>query len=720
MKNNLLKSAILSALLVPSINKTNFAKEGMWPPSQLKRQETEMQKLGLNIPVDQLFSSDGKGLNNAVVIFGKGCTGEVVSKEGLLFTNHHCAYGTAQQLSTAGRNLLTDGYWAMNKQQELPCPGLTVTFIRNIEDVTKYILKDLSDTLNETARNTKINERISELKRAYKNTQGVDVDIKPYYTGNQYWASVTETFSDVRLVGFPPNGIGKFGADTDNWMWPRQTGDFAVFRVYANKDNKPADYDVANLPYKPKVYFPISTKGIKEDDFTMVYGFPYTTQEYISSYQLNQIQHISDPIRIEAREVRLGIWDEAMSKNPDIFLKYAAKQSSVSNGYKKMKGEVLGLTTNDVVGKKQAFEYKFQEAVNQVDNLPEDKLLLNKMQATVSSAENALMAQEYASETVLAIEVIQQSAWLNKIMQVYRSTLTQQEKADSLQKFKKSIAAFYKNYDVATDKKVFLGLMPLYMKQDNQIVAPGMKKLLYNAGNNYNSWANSIYNNSMALSASDMEALLDAASASDSTKIKQDPAFQIYETIYTHLTQKVIPELKKYNERITPMNRRYMNRQLAYFSGQKDFYPDANQTLRLTYGQVKSVNIPGSNIFQTTLNDKIKRHNSEVDEFNIPQKLRALYESKNYGKWSENGTVPINFVATNHTSGGNSGSPVLNGKGELIGINFDRIWQGTMSDLYYDPTVCRNVTVDVRYVLFVIEKFGNAGWLFSEMKFADK
>ncbi|WP_118952886.1 S46 family peptidase [Taibaiella helva] len=695
---------------------TVLAKDGMWQPTQLKRQESDMQKLGMKIPVERLYNDSGTGLNNAVVLFGKGCTGELVSASGLLFTNHHCAYGAAQSLSTGDRNFLVDGFWAASREAELPCPGLTVSIVKKTEDVTEYVLKGLTDTMPEALRSSRIKSRISELEKAYHNLSQLKAEVKSFYSGNQYQIVLSEVFSDVRLVAFPPNGIGKFGADTDNWMWPRQTGDFAVFRVYAGKDNKPAPYSVANIPYKPKVFFPINTSGYKEGDFTMVYGFPFQTQEYLSSYQLNQIQYISDPIRIEAREKRLGVLDEAMRSNPAIFLKYAAKQSRLSNGYKKWKGEVLGLSNNDVVGKKLRYERLFEEAAAGNKDNPGDRMLLPLIQVTVSGSDNALIASEYTQETVLGVEAVQQSAQLARVLALYRSALPADVLSDSLQQIRRVMDEFYKNYDASTDHKVFDALVPLYLKQGEQVVAPRMKALMYHSGNNTVSWGNNVFSNSIVVSQERMNELLDNARRGDTMLIRQDPAFQIYEAVTAFQKEKIDPVLRRYNERIAPLNRLYMKRQMEYLNSGKAYWPDANQTLRLTYGQVERVDIPGSNIYQTTLDDLIPRHNASVAEFDIPQELRNLYQAKNYGRWAVNGTVPVNFIASNHTSGGNSGSPVLNAKGELIGINFDRIWQGTMSDLYYDPAVCRNVAVDMRYVLFIIEKYGNAGWLLKEMK----
>ncbi|WP_181358363.1 S46 family peptidase [Taibaiella chishuiensis] len=698
---------------------SGFAREGMWQPSKLKRQESDMQKLGLKIPVEDLYNDQGTGLNNAVVLFGQGCTGEMVSAKGLLFTNHHCAYSHAQALSTPQKNYLVDGFWARNQQEELPCPGLKVTFVRRTEDVTEHVLEHITDSMPEALRNKKISERIASLQTAYKKLQGLDAEIKPYYNGNQYWVTLSETFSDVRLVGFPPNGIGKFGADTDNWMWPRNTGDFAVFRIYASANNKPADYSTANVPYKPQKFFPINTAGYSEGDFSMVYGFPYQTQEYLSSYQVNQVQYISDPIRIEARDKRLNAWDKEMRARPDVFLKYAAKQSQLSNGFKKWKGEVLGLETNDVIAKKQSYEKSFQEAAGMSAD-SSDKLLLTRIQATVLGSDNALIASEYTRETVLGVEAIAQAAQLNKVLALYRSGPVTAAVQDSLSKIRTALETFYKDYDAATDQKVFDVLMPLYMQQGEQVVAPQMKSLMTNSGNNYASWSKNIYNHAYTASPELVFQLLDRASRADTTAIKADPAFQVYHAVTAFQNEKITPVLKKYTERIAPLNRLYMKRQMEYLNSGKAFYPDANQTLRLTYGKVQGIKLENSDRFQTTLDDLIPRHNPAVEEFNIPQGLRNLYQARNYGRWAVNGTVPVNFTGSNHTSGGNSGSPVLNAKGQLIGINFDRIWQGTMSDIYYDPSLCRNVAVDIRYVLFIIEKFGNAGWLLNEMKLTAK
>ncbi len=710
----MLKKSIVTAFFLTSLPFFTEAREGMWQPSKIKRQEKEMKSLGLQIPVEELYNNDGTGLNNAVVIFGGGCTGEFVSPKGLLFTNHHCGYGTVQGLSSKENNYLENGFYAKSQYAELPCPGLSVTVIQRIEDVTKLVTKNIDETMTEEQRTKSIEERIKEVESGYKRFYGNDAEVKPYYGGNEYWVNIKVVYKDVRLVAIPPNGIGKFGADTDNWMWPRMTGDFAVFRVYADKNNQPAEYNPNNVPYQPQRHFNINVGGIKKDDFTMVYGFPYVTQQYLTSYQVEQVQNISDPIRIEARTRKLNIWNEAMRNDKDVFLKYASKQASVANGWKKWQGEVLGLKENNVIAKKQDTERVFaQQAFRK--GTEEDKMLLTKMQANIIGSNNALRATEYIREAVLGVEAIQYTAFLEKALQYYRSGYEQKALQDSLGKIKNALRGFYKNYDASIDKKVFASLMPLYMEQGELVVAPKMYYLKQMSGNNYNAWANNVFANCLIADSTALFKLLNNANLNDTATIQKDPAYAIYYAVTSWQKEKIAPVMKRYAEQNNLLGRQYIKKSMEYGVGKKEFYPDANQTLRITYGQVSPIQLTESNIYKTTLEDLIPRHNAAVEEFNIPEKLRQLHISKDYGVWSENGTVPINFIATNHTSGGNSGSPVLNAYGELIGINFDRIWQGTMSDIYFDEGYCRNIAVDVRYVLFILEKYGNAGWLFDEM-----
>jgi hypothetical protein len=691
------------------------AKEGMYQPSKIKAQEAEMKRMGLKIPVEQLYNENGTGLNNAVVLFGGGCTGEFVSAQGLIFTNHHCAYSYGQSLSTKEQNYLENGFFAKNRAEELPCPGLTVQIVRKMEDVTAYVLYNISDTLAETERHKIINERIENLKKGYKRNNNVEVDIKPFYEGNEYWAIIKDIYKDVRMVAFPPDGIGKFGADTDNWMWPRQSGDFAVLRVYADANNNPAEYNPNNKPYKPIRFFPINISGVSEGDFTMVYGFPGRTTQYISSYQVNQIQNIIDPIRIDARTIKLNVWDKFMRNDKDISLKYASKQASVANGWKKWQGEVLGLQQNKVIALKESREQVFANAIGHSDN-ENDRILLTNLEANIKGSNQHIAATEYSREAILGIEAIQAAVYLNHIMGLFRTDASQATITDSLQKIKTRLAGFYKNYEPVVDQAVFEGLIPYYMSQNSQAIAPQMKYLYSVYDNNAEKWSRSVYNNSLITNKARMYDFLDNATQADSFAILGDPAYKIYDEVMTYIRKEVNPKLTVNNNHINVLNRQYMKAQMQYNPARKPLYPDANSTLRIAYGNVTPIAQKEGNFFLTTLDMKVARYNSAIEEFNIPTRLMELHQKKDYGRWQQNNTVPINFIATNHTTGGNSGSPVLNAKGELIGINFDRIWQGTMSDIHFDEGFCRNISVDVRYVLFIIEKYGQAGWLLKEMK----
>lgn len=692
------------------------AKEGMWLPPLLKQKEGDMKSMGLQIPVSQIYNTDGTGLNNAVVLFGSGCTGEIISSKGLLLTNHHCGYGTVQGLSSTENDYFANGFWAMNNEEELPCPGLTVTFIRKMENVTDKLIFDLADTLKESTRDSIIAVRAKNLEKGYKYTSGYDATIKPYYNGNQYWVILSETFKDIRLVGFPPNGIGAFGGDTDNWMWPRHTGDFSIFRVYAGKDNKPAEYSKDNKPYNPKRFFSINVSGYDEGDFTMVYGFPGYTKEYISSYELDNIYSITDPVRIEVRTKLLNTWAKHMGRSRDVFLKYTSKHKRVANGWKKWQGEVRGLRLNNVVEKKAEYEQQFQGWSSQNFEVPYANDLLPKMGAISLSVTDQLRASRYVQEAVFGIELVKQGAKLNQILDIYRSGTSGQALTDTLTEVINKWNGFYKNYDAATDKDVFTTLMPLYINNNKGYVPTYYTSELSKYNEDYDAWAKKVYNYSLVTHKSKLKALATSGSANDSNQILNDPAWKLYAAIVAEYNMKIRPALQQYQTQMKYYNRLYMNAQMK-LDKMKSFYPDANLTLRLAYGKVQGINPdgPAEYSYQTNFDEAVAKHDPSVEEFDMPEKLRDIHKNKDYGRWAVNGTVPSCFIATNHTTGGNSGSPVLNAKGQLIGTNFDRIWEGTMSDLYFDPALCRNISVDIRYTLFIIDKYGGASWLLNEM-----
>ena len=739
-KKILTKSILFSLYSLFILNVS--AKEGMWIPATLKAREADMKSMGLQIPVEQLFNDTGTGLNNAVVLFGKGCTGEIISPQGIVLTNHHCGYGTVQRLCGPGKDYFANGFAAKNKEEELPCAGLTVTFIRKMENITDKILFDVPDTLNDAARDTIVMNRIKLLETEYKKKTGLDATIKPYYQGNQYWILITETFKDIRLVLFPPNGIGNFGGDVENWVWPRHTGDFSVFRVYADKDNKPAEYNKDNVPYTAKQYFNINVSGYKEGDFTMVYGFPGTTDEYASAAKLKQVYSIYDPISIEARTIRLKIWMDNMTEKRDVFLQYTSKYAGVANGWKKWQGEVLGLKANNVTDKKNKYEIGFQNWANKYMKLPYAKNILPQINEQAKTVDSLIYLDQMNKETVMAIELIQQAAVLEKMRFCFRISKSDAELRDTLNKIATSTAGFYKNYDLKTDKKVFIKLMALYVKKcENklpyyiqetfvhnilladyklsnkvtlkQVLGASTDKILEQA---CEVWANKIYDSSLLVSQERLNAFVAAITMADSTKMMADPAWKLYNEITTLTKQNIAPYLDYYYYNMRHLNRLYMKAQMEKET-KKAFYPDANLTLRLSYGKVQGLKPENSKTYsyQTFLSNVIALDDSTSTIFKVPNKLKELYKTKNYGSWGQNGTIPVAFIASNHTSGGNSGSPVLNGKGELIGTNFDRAYEGTMSDYYFDMSRCRNISVDIRYTLFIIDKFCDAGWLIKEM-----
>ena len=710
-----IKTGILMCLVGSFLSASS--KEGMWLPPTLKSRAADMKEMGLQIPIEKIYNENGTGLNNAIVLFGSGCTGEIISSKGLLLTNHHCGYGTVQGLSSKENDYFAKGFWAMNMSEEIPCPGLGVTFIRKMENVTNIILDGIADTLRGPKRDSLIAGRIRGLEKGYRYTTKMDATIKPFYSGNQYWVTISETYRDVRLVGFPPNGIGQFGGDTDNWMWPRHTGDFSMFRVYADKNNKPAAYSKDNKAYSTDNFFSINISGYREGDFTMVYGFPGTTQEYISSYQLDHVYSIIDPIRIAVRTKKLDVWNKNMAAERDVFLKYTSKKAGVANGWKKWQGELRGLKINNVVEKKLVEERDFQGWAASDNTLPYADDLLSNILVNTSRADSALKADIYIQEAVYGIELIAHAAILDRILQVMRSGLGETAIQDSVQKLISGTRRFYKNYDAATDQQVFAELMPLYINNAGSWVPAGYKSTLAGYNQDYGLWAADLYSLSMLADTNKLSRFASGLTMKDTTRILSDPAYQLFRIISGYRKQVVLPILSLFADNMSYYNRLYMKAQM-----QKDwntmFYPDANLTLRITYGKVEGMDPdgPAEYSFQTNLDQIMEKNNPEVEEFKVPEKLMELHNKKDFGRWEANGTVPVAFIASNHTSGGNSGSPVINAKGQLIGTNFDRVWEGTMSDLYFDPKLCRNISVDIRYTLFILEKFGGAGWLLKEMK----
>ena len=697
-----------------------IAEEGMWLPMLLKQlNEQEMQIKGLKISAEEIYSVNKNSLKDAVALFGTGCTGELISEQGLLLTNHHCGYSQIQSHSSLENNYVRDGFWAMNKQDEIPCPGLTVTFIVRMDNVTEEINKSLSDTMSEEARNEKIKQASAQFERKAVEGTHYEAKVKSFFNGNEFYVITMEIFKDIRMVGAPPSSIGSFGGDTDNWMWPRHNGDFSLFRIYANKENQSAQYSNENIPFHPKNFFPICIGGVKQDDFTMVYGFPGRTQEYLTSYAVDATANVSNPNRVNVRETRLEIIEEAMKSSEKIHIQYASKKSGVANAWKKWKGETKGLIKSNAVQRKQEEEKDFEAWVNR-DPLRKAKYgtLLPDFKNVYTNYAPYITATDFYSEAGMGVEILSFANNYSHLVELFKvKTSDKQEIKAEADKLLKAGDNFFKDYDAPTDQRIMAALLKLY----NDNVADSLKppslteiKTKYKGG--YDAFAEHLFKHTYYSSPDKLKELLTNPTKKHLKKLAEDPAFVLTENIVSTYQEKVAPIVNAKNNRLAKLNRLYMQAQREMADGRK-IYPDANLTLRLAYGKVSGYKpFDGAYYnYYTTLEGVMEKYQPHDEEFDVPEKLIQLYKQKDYGRYGVKGTMPVAFIATNHTTGGNSGSPVLNDKGHLVGTNFDRVWEGTMSDIDFNPDICRNITLDIRYTLFIIDKFAGAKNLIDEL-----
>jgi Peptidase S46 len=717
-----MKKYIGSAIVLLFLSTKILADEGMWLPQLLQSlNEKEMKKMGMKISAADIYNINKASLKDAIVSFGGFCTAEVISDKGLLLTNHHCGFDAIQNHSSVKNNYIADGFWAYNKDQELQNPGLFATFIIRIDDVTKTVLQNIHSNLSEKERQSIIDKNIDALKTAVKKETYQDVIVKSFFDGLKYFLFITETYKDIRLVGAPPSSIGNFGKDTDNWMWPRHTGDFSMFRIYADKDNKPAEYSATNVPYKPKRALNISLDGLKERDFTMVFGFPGRTNEYLHSAAVKQIMEVNDPLKISIREKALQILDSFMRNDAQIKIQYAAKYAGIENAYKKWKGEVLGLKTKDAVGKKKIVEGVFEKIVLSRPEMNVAYLnLLKELEAAYAAIEPYTYARDYYNEVVGKIELFTIAAQVGNFNRATtQDKISYKEASETLSQ---KITLLFAEYNVKVDKKLFEVLMEMYVKnQPEKNVSPLLKNLLLTHNNSYEAVANYIYDSSAFTSLQKINSLIVDGDTTTSKQIINDVAMKLFTDIVSTYSKDISKKLNELQSNINELQRNYMQAQMDVFADKK-FYPDANNTLRVTYGNVKGYS-PNANLkydFYTYLDGAIKKYKPADYEFDLPQKLIDLYNKKDFGRYGVNGKQPVCFIASNHTTGGNSGSPALDANGNLVGLNFDRVWEGTMSDINYDASICRNIMVDIRYVLFIIDKFAGAKNIINELKIVKK
>jgi len=669
---------------------------GMWIPSLLKgMNEVEMQGLGSKLSAEDIYSVNNSSLKDAIVHFNGGCTAEIISPKGLLLTNHHCGFGQIQSHSSVENDYLKDGFWAMSLGEELPNKNLEVTFIVKIEDVTKTVLEGVSNNMTPKETQSLIQKNTNALQKGYQKEKWQSTKVKAFFKGNQYFLFVTESFEDIRLVGAPPSSIGKFGSDTDNWVFPRHTGDFSMFRIYADKNNRPAKYSKDNVPYVPKHYLPVSLDGVQEGDFTMVFGFPGRTNEYLPAVAVEQITQKVNPTNIKIREEALKVIDAGMKSDDKIRIKYASKQARMANYWKKWIGENQGIEKSNAIAKKRAFEEVFTKEIS--------RKKYKKYQSLLPDFDKLYIEFEaYAVKRSNFIEIFYRNSELMHVM--FRLYQLEQASQKGEGKFEESkefvisqITRVQKDYDVNIDKGVFEAIMPLYDVKNNN---------------------SNIYNTSSFTNLADALKVLDGASDEVIKRINNDAAYKFAKPYIEEFYKELEPNYQRLNGAIAKVQKEYMKALMEVLPSDK-YYPDANSTLRVTYGQVKGYS-PRDAVYYNPvsyLDGIIEKYVPGDYEFDVPEKLLQLYKTKDYGQYADaNGKVPVCFLGTNHTTGGNSGSPAIDANGNLIGLNFDRVWEGTMSDMNYDPSICRNIMVDARYILFIVDKYAGATHLIKEMK----
>jgi hypothetical protein len=697
------------------------ADEGMWIPLLIEKYNISlMQEKGFRLTAEDIYSVNKACMKDAIVKFGGGCTGELISSDGLLITNHHCGYSQIQRHSTLQHDYLTNGFWAMSRDEELPNPGLTVTFLKRMEDVTEKVLSGVIDGMSDTERERHIASNISGITSKATGETGYSAFVRPFYMGQQYFLFINETFRDVRLVGAPPSSIGKFGGETDNWVWPRHTGDFSLFRIYAGTDNKPADYSKDNVPYKPVYHFTISLKGIREGDFTMVFGYPGTTSEYVPSYHIEMVKNVINPKMIEIRSRKIEIMESAINKDPMTRIQYSAKKAGLANSWKKWIGESQGLDRMSTIKSKQDFENRMTAWINE-DSTRISRFgdILPSYRAVYEKFGKYYLVNSYTNEVFFSygIEAVSFARNMKLLADLFKSQHSEEQETVVKINLLESGLGFFKNYNPDLDKKLFVALMTLYGENiEPEWQVPAYAKISKSCRGNFASYANKIYSRSFITDEARFNEFVKSFTTADIRRLEKDPFYMLAISAGDFLASRVTSELNQLAEEIQNLNRKYLSAQMSFERG-RIFYPDANSTLRVAYGTVKGYLSQDAVYYNyyTTLKGIMEKDKPAVYDYNVPERLKELYKSKDYGPYTQNGEVPVCFIANNHTTGGNSGSPVINADGQLIGVNFDRAWEGVASDIAFNPDKSRNISLDIRYALFIIDKFAGAGYLLNEM-----
>ncbi|WP_430300591.1 S46 family peptidase [Rapidithrix thailandica] len=696
--------------------------EGMWLPMFIERLNyKDMKKQGLKLSPEEIYSVNNSSLKDAIVMLGGGfCTAEVVSNQGLLLTNHHCAYDAIQDHSSVEHDYLKNGFWAMNKDQELPNEGLTASFLVRMEDVSQKVLAKVSDDMSEEERKAKVEEISKQIEKEAQESERYEASVKGFFDGNEYYLFVYETFNDVRLVGAPPESIGKYGGDTDNWMWPRHTGDFAMFRIYTDKDGKPAEYSKDNVPYAPKKYLPVSLEGYNRGDYAMVMGFPGSTDRYLTSYGVDLAINETNPSRVKIRGERLRIMKERMDSDPAVRIQYASKYASLSNYWKYFIGQTRGLKRLDVLEKKKQLEKEFAAWVN-ADAKRKEKYgeaLANIQKGYEELASLNKLNVYYNSAIFGGSEVFKlMSSFLELSFKEVKTEEDEKELQELVEKLKKDIVKHFEEYDPETDKRVLAAMLELFANEIDPAKHPQVYTQIQNDyKGDYSAFVEDIFASSMFASEDKLNEYMQSL---DPEMIKSDIGMR---TFFSFLQSYfgMVPVLKQVEENVNKGDRLFVAG-LREMNPGKNYYPNANSTLRVTYGQVLDY-FPGDAMFYayyTTAEGILEKEDASNHEFIVPEKLKSLIQNKDYGRYAQDGILPVAFITNLDITGGNSGSPVINAEGELIGIAFDGNWEAMSGDIAFEPELQRCIAVDIRYVLFVIDKFAGAKHLVDEMTLVD-
>lgn len=701
-------------LIAPYVVKAGEPDEGMWLPMYVERLNyVDMQKMGLHLTAEELYSINKSSLKDAIVQLGNFCTAEVISEEGLLLTNHHCGYSAIQSHSSVDHDYLTNGFWAMNRSEELENKDLTATFLVRMEDVTTKVLAEVDATTSDADRAAKTKKVIDKLKKEASENDKYEVSIKSFFNGNEYYLFVYKVYKDVRLVGAPPSSVGKFGGDTDNWMWPRHTGDFSMFRIYTAPDGSPAEYSKDNIPLKPKHSLPISLKGVKKGDFSMIWGFPGKTDRYLPSDGVNLLLEHQAPTIIKLRDKKLAILKEDMNANDAIRIKYSAKYAQTSNYWKYFIGQSKGLKKLKVYDKKKEIENEFDKWIaldstryKHYKNVLPDFASVYKEYADKKYEERLWYFQEIFTGAEVLYFVYKESG--------LESGVTGKNiKPESLQPYRDIAAEYFKDYNLSTDKKIFIAMMKMYQEDIPAEYLPDVFTIIKEKyKGSIEKYADEIYSKSIFASQENFDKFL----AKPSVKVLKKDIGYIASNSVLKAYIKLGQEKSTASQKLKTANRLFVEG-LTKMKPDYKFYPDANSTMRMTYGQVLDY-YPADAVYYnyyTTINGIMEKEDAKIDEFVVPEKLKQLYDKKDYGQYGENGTLNVCFISNTDITGGNSGSPVINGDGQLIGIAFDGNWEAMSGDIAYEPSLQRTISVDIRYVLFMVDKYAGAGHLVKEM-----